>query len=106
MTVSLVRDVQARVDQERRLVRLNRQLRTAAEVGAAAMRELEEGHLVEESVRVAVETGGIEVAAAAVLESGGGIRWASRAAMPAIEGDFPEFPGEQALQALIRARRS
>lgn len=100
VTVALVRDVQARVEQERRLVRLNRQLRTAAAVGAAAMREFDETHLIEESVRVAVETGGIEVAAAAVLVSPGAVRWVARTAAPGLAEALPPFPDDLALSAI------
>lgn len=83
VTVALVRDVRQRIEQERRLLRLNRNLRTAAAVGAAAMREADETRLIAEAVALAVAHGGIEVAAAAAVAAPGSLRWAHARMLPA-----------------------
>ncbi|MBI5169297.1 MAG: response regulator [Candidatus Eisenbacteria bacterium] len=103
ITVALVRDVQQRIEQERRLLRLNRNLRTAAAVGAAAMREDDEARLIDESVALVVAHGGIEVAAVAVATGPESLRWAARAHAPGAADPGLALPDALAHEAIASA---
>ncbi len=65
VTVALVRDIEARVTAERRLLRVNQQLRAAAAIGAVIMREEDEARLVDQALAIAVSSGTVVVAAVA-----------------------------------------
>ncbi len=78
VTVVLIRDVQARLEAERRMLELNRQLRAASAVGAAVARERDEAALLRDVLEIVVTIGGMRVAAFAAPTDHDTLAWRGR----------------------------
>jgi len=76
--VSVIRDVRERRASEERIARLNRALRTIAEIDALILRETSAERLFAEACRVLVEHGGFRMAWIGVAEPDGSVRPAAQ----------------------------